>query len=114
MRLGAKQELFAALLPELLIRARNLGYGVRMQELARTAYQAKENVRRGVGVSPSIHEYKLGIDIVLSRDGKILRAQYHYVTLGQFWESLHPDCRWGGRFKSKDGGHFSLTMWGRA
>jgi hypothetical protein len=26
--------------------------------------------------------------------------------LGEFWEGLHPLCRWGGRFN--DGNHYSI------
>ena len=43
MRLGEKQELFARLLPKLIIAAHELGYEVRLKELLRGREQAKWN-----------------------------------------------------------------------
>lgn len=37
-----------------------------------------------------------------------------WVAMGEFWESLDPLCRWGGRFSHKDGNHLSITYDGRA
>ena len=33
--------------------------------------------------------------------------------LGSYWKALHPLCRWGGDFESRDLNHFSVTAWGR-
>jgi hypothetical protein len=32
--------------------------------------------------------------------------------LGEFWESLHPLCCWGGHFRNRDPYHFSVTHGG--
>ena len=46
-----------------------------------------------------------------------------HKPFGEFWESLHPDCRWGGNwdkdnnpfeFGENDGNHYSLEHEGRA
>ena len=31
-----------------------------------------------------------------------------YTCLGEYWESLHPLCRWGGRWKARDAVHFEI------
>jgi hypothetical protein len=112
MSLGDKQELFAWLLPRLIDEAHRLGFEVRLQELARTAYQAKENARLGVGVEKSAHLNKLAIDIVLTREGVVLYDTDEYRELGEWWGEQEEDCRWGGDWD--DGGHFSIEHWGMA
>ncbi len=42
------------------------------------------------------------------------RSTKAHYRCGQFWKSLHPDNRWGGDFKKKDGNHYSMTYRGRA
>jgi hypothetical protein len=37
-----------------------------------------------------------------------------WQSMGEFWESLDPLCKWGGRFKNPDGNHISVTYKGRA
>ena len=70
----------------------------------------------GVHMRLSLHYDRMASDFVLYdiatgqpvRDGKDER----WVRLGEFWESLNPLCRWGGRFQ--DAGHFSLSHGGRS
>ena len=104
MTLGDKQRMFATeLLPLLLIRIGQLGYRVTLGEAWRKG-------------DPLLHGSRLAIDLNLFVwNGK--RWAYQRTTeahrpLGEFWESLHPDNRWGGRFK--DGNHYSYTHAGKA
>ena len=61
---------------------------------------------------------KLAIDLDLFKDGEgfemgckvYLTKTEDHRKLGEFWESLHPLCRWGGRFG--DGNHYSLEHGG--
>jgi hypothetical protein len=112
MSLGDKQERFAWLVSALITKAHSLGFEVRLQELARTEYQAKENARLGVGVEKSAHINKLAIDIVLTQHETILEDTASYQELGEWWCDQDPDCRWGGDWD--DGGHFSVEHWGMA
>ena len=32
----------------------------------------------------------------------------NYATLGIYWETLHPLCVWGGRWKQRDSGHLEI------
>jgi hypothetical protein len=51
----------------------------------------------------SLHYEGLAVDIDLKKDGVYLSKTSDHEKFGKYWESLHPDCRWGGRFG--DGNH---------
>ena len=57
-------------------------------------------------IDGSFHYSRLAIDLNLFRDGKYLTNTEDHKPLGDFWESLDPQCSWGGRWK--DGNHYSL------
>jgi hypothetical protein len=66
----------------------------------------------------SLHYDGLAIDIDLTKDGVYLSSSEDHKVFGVFWESLHPDCYWGGNGPKKDGlkddgNHYSVTMGGR-
>jgi hypothetical protein len=51
-----------------------------------------------------MHCKRLALDLNLfSSNGKYLTDSREYEKFGIYWEMLHPDNRWGGRFLSKDG-----------
>ena len=58
----------------------------------------------------SFHYKKLAIDLNLFFQGEYLRKTIDHKEFGEYWESLHPDNTWGGRFKNVkggDGNHYS-------
>lgn len=56
----------------------------------------------------SFHYKHLAVDFSLyDKDGKYLDKTEDHIFLGEFWESLDPECTWGGRFKHADGNHYS-------
>ena len=69
-------------------------------------------VKMGYGHPKSCHKLRLAIDLNLfadvDGDGDLdyVTDTAAYKQLGEYWESLHPDARWGGRFE--DGNHFSF------
>lgn len=73
------------------------------------AKKIRNNV--GSGIRNSLHELQLAQDYQLFRDGKYLEGTEAHRRLGEYWEGLHPLCRWGGRFG--DGGHYSMEWGGR-
>ena len=95
--LRQKQSLFALLIAKLMLRAYELGYELTCGDFwATTGHKAN-----------SRHYIRLAADLNLFKDGRYLTATNDHSTLGDYWESLHPLCRWGGRFK--DGNHYELT-----
>lgn len=53
------------------------------------------------------HQKRLAIDLMLFIDGEWQQDTAAYKPLGEYWESLHPDNRWGGNFSGAwDGNHF--------
>ena len=112
MTLREKQSLFVELVGKLIARAYATGYEMTFGETYRTPEQAAANAKAGKGIARSLHCVRLAADFNLFRDGVWLRDTEDFADLGAFWERLHPDCRWGGRFN--DGNHFSLTHDGRA
>ncbi len=106
MKLQAKQMLFTKLVADLLDFAHEDGYEV----IFSYAFRCKDCP---VGQEKSLHKKCLAIDLELFRDGKYLTETEDHRPLGDYWESLHPLCCWGGRFKKEDGNHYSITHNGR-
>jgi len=113
MTLGQKQRLFAQLMGEFLVWVFANDYEVRFDEAYRTPEQAALNAKKGSGIRNSLHGKHLAMDLPLYLDSSLEADEdvYQpgseaYRPLGEKWESMHPLCRWGGRFG--DGNHFSL------
>jgi hypothetical protein len=107
--LGDKQKLFTRLLPRLLDKAHELGYEVSLGDAYRDPRvfgSAGEST--GYGHPYSNHKRRLAIDLNLFKDGKFLTQTVDHAELGSYWESLHDECVWGGRFN--DGNHYSIKF----
>lgn len=107
MTRGEKQRLFARLLPGLLNQAHAMGYEVTIGDAFRApAVFGRLGESKGYGCPRSAHKNRMAIDLNLFKDGKYLTETADHQPLGEWWESLHPLCRWGGRFN--DGNHYSV------
>ena len=107
MTLRQKQELFAKLLVQLISHAHVKGYGITFGDFHRSQEEATR-----LGFPNSLHTQRLAADLNLFKNGRYLRSTEAHRELGEYWESLHELCRWGGRFQ--DGNHYSLTHGGRS
>jgi hypothetical protein len=113
--LGAKQRLFSRLLPRLLDRIHGEGYECTMAEgyVGLSIDKATEDTPH---LRDGGHFNKLAQDIDLFKfNAQTFRFDYLTQTadhqqFGEFWESLHELCRWGGRFS--DGNHYSIEHGG--
>ena len=112
MSLVERQWLFSDLFALLILWTGTAGYRVSLGEVYRTPEQAALNARRGTGIAASLHRLSLAADLRLFRDGVYLQDSADYLPLGVMWEAMHPLCRWGGRFRHPDGGHFSVEWRG--
>lgn len=109
MTLSEKQQLFAELVAQLILKAIELDYRVTLGEAYRTPEQAAWYAKQGKGIANSLHTLKLAIDLNLFKEGVYLTASEDYKLLGEWWKEQHASCCWGGDFKTRaDGNHFSL------
>lgn len=107
MTLGEKQRLFVKLVADLIDYAYTRGYEFSFGDAYRDP-RLHGNIGEKVayGYKNSNHKVRLAIDLNLFKNGTYLTTDKDHEPLGIYWESLHPLCRWGGRFK--DGNHYSL------
>jgi hypothetical protein len=80
-------------------KARELGFEYALDEV--TNHQDRGHM---VG---SLHYSGCAGDLLLYKDKSYQIRTEDYRELGEYWESLDPDCKWGGRWG--DGNHFSLA-----
>lgn len=107
MRLGDKQKLFASLVPRLINKAIEMGYEVTLGDAYRDARVfGALGEKKGYGYYRSAHKQRLAIDLNLFKDGRYLTETEDHRPLGEWWESQHEFCAWGGRFN--DGNHYSF------
>ena len=88
-----------------------------IQEMSRHGYQPAlgEGMDRRTEKDPttdhmknSLHELGLAQDIDLyNAYGEYLVNSSDHKQFGEFWEGLHPYCKWGGHFS--DGNHYSFA-----
>ena len=97
-------------LGELLTHIYAEGYEVTLDWAYRPPEIAAYYESIGVGIRNSLHTYKLAVDLNLFYQGEWLRGTNDHIMFGEWWEKLHPLCRWGGRFN--DGNHYSVTWKG--
>ncbi len=125
MRLRAKQSLFVRCLADLLTYADARGYEFTLGEagvitprkvwlVGPTKKRVKLRRIDAEHMTGSLHYKRLAIDLNLFVNGRYITSGSNpvYVELGEYWESLHVLCRWGGRFA--DANHFSITHAGRS
>ena len=97
-----RRKLFSALIPKLINKMLDDGY---------TPLIGKDGLKHMDG---SLHYEGLAMDIDLFKDDVYLTKTEYHQSFGVYWENLHALCRWGGRFKKKDGNHYSVTYQGKA
>lgn len=115
MTLREKQSEFVRLLAKLLQFAHQAGYELTLGEAWRSPEEAARLATTTKGIRRSLHTDRLAIDLNLFRDGRYLTSADAHRPLGEYWETLHPLARWGGRFRPRpDGNHYSLAHGGRA
>lgn len=95
---------FTRLIPRLIDKAFELGFEAGIDEATERLTVKDPTSDHMVG---SLHHLGLALDLILWKNGEWQDKSEQYTELGLFWESLHPLCKWGGRFS--DGNHFSFA-----
>lgn len=96
MSLRSQQSEFAKALGMLITYAYYKGYELTLGDTYPGKFKHNSNGQ---------HPKGLAIDLNLFRDGTYLETTEDHKPLGLYWESL--GGTWGGRFKNKDGNHYS-------
>lgn len=113
MTLGQRQRLFTQLISKLITFAYDNGYELTFGDAYRDPrVYGDVGSKKSYSSANSLHKQRLAVDFNLFKNGVYLTTTNDHKALGEYWESLHPLCRWGGRFN--DGNHYSLEYGGRA
>ena len=116
MTLGDKQRLFSRFFVQLLRYIHQHGHEVVIGEVFRPPEQAQRMADLGKGIVNSNHTRCLAVDLSLFLNGKYLTDCDDYEFAGKYWEKLGTgkgvETIWGGRWKSRDGVHFSIKHGG--
>lgn len=108
MRLSQKRVLFSSKLLDLLGWARQEGFRVAIDDV-----KARDGHMKN-----SLHYEGTAVDLILyDNNWSYLTETEDYHALGEYWESLHPNCFWGGYTRrddegtalTRDGNHFSMS-----
>ena len=99
MSLSKKQSEFTQCIGKLIAFAYHMGYDLTFGD----AFRSPTNPD---GHKKSCHRSRLAVDFNLFKKGKYLTSNEDHQILGEYWENLHPEARWGGRFN--DGNHYSF------
>lgn len=111
MTLREKQSLFAKLIAQLILYAYENGYEVTLGDAYRDPrVHGEQGDKMSYSAALSAHKNRLAEDLNLFRNGEYLERTEDHRPLGEYWETLHPLCRWGGRFR--DGNHYSIEHQG--
>lgn len=101
MTLGQQQETFMKDVQSLLEHIHAKGLNARGGELKRTADQQAIYVKKGLSkTSNSNHLKSLAIDLHVFKNGKWLKTKKELQELGDYWEGLNEQNKWGGNYKS--------------
>ena len=99
MSLREEQEKFTRDVVKLLTWAFSMGYEVTLGEAFRTPEQQAIYVRDGRSKTMnSKHLNRCAIDIFVFKEGKLLTTKEEMQPVGNTWEGLSKENRWGGNF----------------
>jgi hypothetical protein len=109
MSLSKKQQRFTECICTLIAYGIGKGYAFTVGDFYRDPrVHGKVGEKKSYAASKSVHKVRLAADLNLFVGGHYITDGDHpaYVELGEFWEGIDPDARWGGRFR--DANHFSF------
>lgn len=100
MRLVEEQAMFLLDAIALIQHAISEGFMVTGGELLRPVEMQKLYVQTGRSKTmDSQHLKKLAIDLNFFKDGRLVQSREELKPIGDWWEGLHPNNRWGGNWR---------------
>ncbi|AKG94206.1 endolysin [Polaribacter phage P12002L] len=127
MKLSEKQIIFSKNIASLIVYADMIGIDLTFGDAFRSESQILLNffgykvVKGGLfGVKlvkhrklsktlKSLHAKRLAVDFNFFVNGELTYDKEKLLELGEFWEGLHPDNKWGGFWKFLDTPHFQMN-----
>lgn len=101
MTLGQHQQEFSKDFNKLLTYLFQNGYDVRIGEAERTKEQQEIYIKQGKSKTiKSNHLIRCAVDIHIFKNNQYLQSKAELQIIGDYWESLSIENRWGGNFKS--------------
>ena len=113
MRLSEKQQKFTEAIGKLITYAYSKGYGLTVGDAYRDyRVHGQMGEKKSYAAANSVHKVRLAQDFNLFVNGEWIAKGNHpaWFDLGEYWESLKGEARWGGRFD--DSNHFSFEHGG--
>ena len=103
MKLSEKQQLFTLNIARLILYAESLGYGLSFGHAWRSSEEQERLFREGLSKTlNSQHLSRLAVDFNIFQNGLLCLEWSKIKELGDYWESLHPQNRWGGDWNGND------------
>ena len=101
MTLGKNQEAFSKDLTALLNYLQDNNYDVRIGEAERTKEQQEIYIKQGKSKTlDSMHLKRCAIDLHIFKDDNYITSKQELQSIGDYWEGLSSQNRWGGNYKS--------------
>ena len=106
----ATQITFTHLMGTLLVWCAEQGHQVTLGDAYRDPALQEWYVSHGLSwTMKSRHLMRLAVDLnLILADGSLAKTKADYEPLGVYWESLDPQCVWGGRWATPDADHFEV------
>jgi len=112
MTMVEQQAAFLKDVAKLIEAAETFGLVVTAGELYRSQYQQDFYVKTGASkVNHSIHQDRMAIDLNFFKNGVLTYKLEDTKAMGDFWELLNSQNKWGGRWKDPvDTPHFQRNI----
>lgn len=110
MKLSEKQAIFSKNISYLIQYANKIGIDLTFGHAWRSPEEQKRLINEGKSQTMnSRHLQRLAIDFNFFIDGNLTYKKEDVQRLGDYWEGLHPDNRWGGNWTTfVDTPHFEM------
>jgi len=103
MKLSDHQQLFTRNIAKLISYAHLMGFGLSFGHAWRSPEEQQRLFDQGLSrTHASQHLSRLAVDFNVFLAGRLCLEWSTIKILGDYWESLHPDNRWGGDWNGNE------------
>ena len=103
MKLSEQQQIFTLNIGKLIKYAHLMGFGLTFGHAWRSIEEQERLFNAGLSKTlDSQHQKRLAVDFNVFLGGRLCLDWETIKILGDYWESLHPNNRWGGDWNGND------------